>query len=123
MDYSELVKVYQSADIFVNPVIWEEPFGLVNIEAMATGLPVISSKVGGITEIVVEGETGLLIPPNNIQALVEAIERLLDDEKLRVKMGKEGRRRVERFFTWETHVNKLISLYNKMVSSFQTERN
>ena len=117
VDYSEIAKVYQSADIFVNPVIWEEPFGLVNIEAMATGLPVISSKIGGIPEIVVEGKTGFVVPPNNVQALVEAIESLLDDEKLRIKMGKEGRRRVENLFTWETHVSKLISLYHLMLGS------
>jgi spore coat protein SA len=115
VDYNELAKVYQSTDIFVNPVIWQEPFGLVNIEAMATGLPVIGSKVGGIPEIIVDGKTGLLVPPNDIQALVEAIESLLEDEKLRVEMGREGRQRVENLFTWETHVNKLISLYQLML--------
>ena len=123
VDYSELAEVYQSADIFVNPVIWEEPFGLVNIEAMATGLPVISSRVGGIPEVVIDGKTGLLVPPNNVQALAETIENLLDHEELRVTMGKEGRRRVERFFTWEIHVSKLISLYNLMLSSQQNPHN
>ncbi len=95
----------------MNPAVWQEPFGLVNIEAMSTGLPVISTQVGGIPEIVVNGKTGFLVPPNDTHALVEAIETLLDDDQLRITMGREGRRRVERSFTWKNHIEKLIKLY------------
>ncbi|HMN27793.1 MAG TPA: glycosyltransferase family 4 protein, partial [Caldilineaceae bacterium] len=79
------------------PSIWPEPFRLVVIEAMMSGRPVIASKTGGVTDLVVDGETGLLVPPGDPTALRQAIERLLADPGLRRCMGQAARRKVTEF--------------------------
>jgi glycosyltransferase involved in cell wall biosynthesis len=79
------------------PSIWAEPFGLVALEAMASGRPVIASRIGGLTDIVVDGETGLLVPPGDTDALRGAMARLLADPALRQRFGNAGRQRVARF--------------------------
>jgi glycosyltransferase involved in cell wall biosynthesis len=75
------------------PSVWPEPFGLVVIEAMAAGRPVLASRIGGIPDIVVDGETGLLLPPGDPDALRQAIERLLADPDLREEMGRAAQTR------------------------------
>jgi glycosyltransferase involved in cell wall biosynthesis len=115
--YKNLPVFLQKMDIGVVPSSYPEPFGIVNIEIMACGLPVIATKVGGIPEVVVDGETGLLIEPNNPQELALAIEKLLDNPELRIKMGKAGRKRVEEKFSWEKHIERLVEIYRKMRSS------
>ncbi|MEZ4863310.1 MAG: glycosyltransferase family 4 protein [Caldilineaceae bacterium] len=77
------------------PSVWPEPFGMVVIEAMAAGRPVIASRSGGLTDIVVESETGLLVPPGDVEALRAAIQALLDDPALCLAMGQAGRQRVK----------------------------
>jgi glycosyltransferase involved in cell wall biosynthesis len=83
-------------DIFVLPSR-SEGFGRANLEAMAAGLPVVSTDVGGIPEVVIDGETGLLVPPNRPRALAEAIVTLANNQTLRGKMGAAGRKRAEDF--------------------------
>lgn len=92
---------YRQADIFCAPSTWEEPFGLVAVEAMATGRPCVVSDVGGLQDIVVHGETGYIFDRNSAAALAEALAPLLDDAALRRRMGDAGRRRVEEHYTWE----------------------
>ncbi len=113
--YEYLPEFLQKMDIGLVPSSYPEPFGIVNIEVMACGLPVVATKVGGIPEIVVDGETGLLIEPNNPQELAMAIEKLLDSPDLRQEMGKAGRKRVEEKFSWEKHIEQLIEIYQKIV--------
>jgi glycosyltransferase involved in cell wall biosynthesis len=80
-------------DVFVHPGD-PEPFGLVNLEAMAMGLPVVAFAHGALPEIVLDRQTGILVPPGDLQALAEAIELLSRDRDLRVKLGQQGRQRV-----------------------------
>lgn len=115
--YEDLPVFLQKTDIGLVPSAYPEPFGIVNIEIMACGLPVIATKVGGIPEIVVDGETGLLIEPNNPHELAMAIEKLLDFPDLRKRMGKAGRKRVVEKFSWEKHLEHLIEIYRKMTNS------
>src|SRR5690606_34789393 len=85
------------SSIGLAPSLWREPFGIVVIEAMAGGSPVIGSCVGGIPEIVVEGESGLLVPPGDVDALAAAMRRLIEEPALCEQMGEAARRRAAQF--------------------------
>jgi len=106
----EYVQLYSSAKIFVCPSIYE-PFGIINLEAMACKTPVIASATGGILEVVLPEKTGLLVEPKNSNQIADAVNRLLKDEKLRKTMGTEGRKRVEEFFSWTYIAGKTKKLY------------
>ncbi len=99
--HQETLALYQQADIVVVPSVWEEPFGLVAVEAMATGRPVCASRVGGLQSIIQEGETGLLFEGGNAVQLADCLEKLLDSPALCARMGKAGRDRVEKMYSWE----------------------
>jgi glycosyltransferase involved in cell wall biosynthesis len=75
----------------VVPSVWPEPFGIVALEAMAAGRPVVASSVGGLAELVVDGTSGIHVPPGDVLALRNALERLLADAPLRARMGAAGR--------------------------------
>lgn len=123
----DLVRLYSGAALFVCPSIYE-PFGIINLEAMASGCPVVASKVGGIPEAVADGETGLLVPfesrgapsfePVNPEAfskdLAATVNRLFDDKTLREKMSKAGRRRVETRFSWKAIAGQTLDLYRSL---------
>jgi spore coat protein SA len=99
--HGEVPSWFLAADVAVVPSSGREAFGLVNVEAMATGLPVVATRVGGIKEVVNDGYTGYLVDPNNIR--VELIQRLLmilRNDTLRTFMGMASRKRVEDHFTW-----------------------
>lgn len=81
----------QAADCLVCPSIWAEAAGLVNIEGLAAGLPVVASAIGGIPEIVAEGKTGFLVPPGDVEALADRLARLIDDPLLRREMATAAR--------------------------------
>jgi len=100
----------------------QEPFGKIVIEAMAMETPVIASRVGGVPEIVVDGETGLLVPPQDPAALHHAIRRLLADAALRERMGKAGRLRVEACFSLERNVQATQAIYRELLSGSATFR-
>lgn len=100
LSQSELVNYYQGASVFVFPSVWNEPFGIPLVEAMACEVPVVASRCGGMTEIVEHGKSGLLVERDNPEALADAVCRLLDDEGLRRSMGKAGRERVLARFSW-----------------------
>ncbi len=93
-------RFYQESDICVVPSVWEEPFGLVAVEAMASGRPVCASRVGGLQTIVEDGRTGFVFDRGDSGALAAALERLLDDAALRDEMGRAGRARVEERYDW-----------------------
>jgi len=106
----DMPNVYHSSDIVVVPSRWEEPFGLILIEAGIGAKPVIATCVGGIPEVVRDGETGVLVKPDDEQALVSAIQQLASDAALRMKMGMAARTHViERFV--EQPVRELEDLY------------
>ena len=94
---SDLPKFYAACDVFVLPSVYEA-MPMVLVEAMSAGKPLIGSKVGGIPEIIKEGKNGLLFEPMNFKKLAEMILILMEDEKLRSKMGKSSRKMAEDFF-------------------------
>jgi glycosyltransferase involved in cell wall biosynthesis len=101
--------LYASSDILVLPTR-ADCFSLASIEAMASGLPVITTSVGGIPEIVVDGETGILIPPGDALALRQAIQQLVDHPDRRGCMGRAGRQRAERRFDGVQNARRLVAI-------------
>jgi glycosyltransferase involved in cell wall biosynthesis len=99
--YEQLPDYYGVADLFVHPAVWQEPFGMILTEAMGCGLPVVSTRAGGIPEIVVDGETGLLARPGDPDSLAQAILDLAGDPERRAAMGQRGLERLQARFTWE----------------------
>ncbi len=106
---------YRSADVFCCPSIWNEPFGNVNIEAMACGVPVVASSVGGIPEIAATGGV-LLIEPDSPLELADALQLLLQDAELRAKVGQEARDAFLRNFTSDILAEKALSLVRELSS-------
>ncbi len=98
------------------PSLWREPFGIVVIEAMAGGSPVIAARVGGIPEIVVDGETGLLVPPGDAAALRAAMARLIDSADLRQAMGQAARRRAAAYAV-SAVVPRIEAVYRGVLAS------
>lgn len=106
-------------DAFLMPSLWEG-FGLVVIEAMAAGLPVIASRVSALPEIVIDGETGLLVPPGDATALVSAMRQLLDDPVARAQMGAAGRARLESAFSAQRMIDETAALYERFAGGART---
>jgi spore coat protein SA len=109
------IELYKSSDILIQPSIFQEPFGMAIIEAMACQLPVVASRVGGIPEIIEDGKTGLLVEAGDSRALANAILELLSHEDLRRRMGESGRKQVESF-SWENITKKLLHHYNDLTN-------
>jgi glycogen synthase len=109
----DLVNLYNEAAVFACPSVYE-PFGIINLEAMACETPVVATRVGGIKEVVVDGETGLLVPPGEPGKLGGALTRILEDPRTAAKMGKEGRRHVLDHFTWDRIATKTLELYRSL---------
>lgn len=105
---------YAAADVCVVPSHYE-PFGLVAIEAMASGTPVVASDVGGLQFTVVPEQTGLLAPPQDEVAFAAAIDRILSDRTYRNKLGQAARKRVETKFSWEGVASQLSQLYTDLL--------
>ena len=116
----DLIHLYTGAAVFVCPSVYE-PFGLVNLEAMACETAVVGSRVGGIPEIVVEGETGYLVDydPEQVEAFTTAlagrVDELLSDSGLATKMGKSGRERVLQHFGWPAIAARTLELYESLL--------
>ncbi|MGO9480756.1 MAG: glycosyltransferase family 4 protein, partial [Candidatus Kryptoniota bacterium] len=109
-----MVKLLHEADIFVLPTR-ADSFSIASIEAMATGLPVITVAVGGIGDIVEEGETGFLIPIEDTRSLIDRIHILRDNRQLRYRMGVNARKMVEDRFNSKTIGAALVDLLQKAV--------
>ena len=108
----ELPAAYQSSDVLVLPSLsGAEAFGLVALEAQSSGIPVIASDLPGVRTVVADGESGILVPPVDAEALKEAILRLDRNRELRANMGIAGRKRVLDRFTWSRHVQGLLDIY------------
>jgi len=105
---------YAAADVCVVPSHYE-PLGLVALEAMASGTPVIASDVGGLKYTVVPQETGLLAPPKNEAVFADAIDRLLGDSLWRQQLGHTARQRVETYFSWDRIASQLGQLYTQLL--------
>jgi starch synthase len=131
----EKVKVlYSHARVFACPSLYE-PFGIINLEAMACETPVVGSHVGGIPEIIVEGETGYLIPLESVsrtdfnpldpiafqKAFAAKVNVLLENEALAIAMGKAGRVRVLKQFSWESIAKTTFNYYQEVIARFVKE--
>ncbi len=124
----EIIQLYSHADVFCCPSIYE-PFGIINIEAMACNTAVVASAVGGIKEVVVDGETGILVPleqqteapfepinPDKFSRdLAEGINKVISNEALRETMAKNGRKRVEDYFDWVAIAKQVEELYKTLL--------
>lgn len=105
-DHAGAMALYADADIVAVPSIWQEPFGLVAVEAMAHARPVVASEVGGLADIVRHGQTGYLVPPNDAQASAEHLRCLLDNADARRRMGEEGRRVAASEYDWQCVIDR-----------------
>lgn len=126
---SDVRQLYSHAAVFVCPSVYE-PFGIINLEAMACERPVVASAVGGIPEVVVDGETGLLVPvplraddpmtpvdPDQFERdLAAAVNRLMADATLRESMGRAGRQRAVEHFSWSSIADQTVDLYRSLVA-------
>lgn len=108
--HGEMPTLYADADVLVNPSV-SEAFGMSLIEAMASGTPVVATRVGGMTEILAEQEAGLLVEPNDPDALSDAILRLARDPDLRRTMGMNGREIARNRYTWDHTTDALRRIY------------
>jgi starch synthase len=129
----ETIQLYSHARVFCCPSVYE-PFGIINLEAMACRAPVVASATGGIKEVVVEGETGYLVPfeqdpvtsfprePEKFaRDLASRIGELMADEKKCKRFGDAGRRRVEEVFSWTAIAHQTIALYQRLVEERGTK--
>ncbi|HEY4869801.1 MAG TPA: glycosyltransferase family 4 protein [Candidatus Dormibacteraeota bacterium] len=107
-----IARYYASADVFCAPANGGESFGIVLLEAMASGLPVLASAIPGFSQVVAPGSDGLLVPPKKPQAWAQAIETLLDDASLRRAMGQAGLRKA-RLYDWGHVVDEVLDVYRE----------
>ncbi|MBV9617860.1 MAG: glycosyltransferase, partial [Verrucomicrobia bacterium] len=125
LDRKAVVELYSHAAVFCCPSIYE-PFGIINLEAMACETAVVASAVGGIKEVVVDDETGFLVPVDFTEGtfklanpekfsrdLATRINQLMKDRQLREKFGKAGRKRAEEMFSWAKIAEKTKALYQQ----------
>ncbi len=131
----KVISLYTHAAIFVCPSIYE-PFGIINLEAMACETPVVASAVGGIPEVVSHGDTGLLVPAETLDAseveprhpeqfardLAAAVNTLLDDPGLRADMGRRARERVELQFSWASIARQTLEFYKQVIAAHDARR-
>lgn len=128
VDREDIIRLYSEAELFVCPSVYE-PFGIINLEAMACETPVVASAVGGIPEIIIPGETGVLVPfdaegsgsaePKDPEAftsaLAQAISELMEDADRRHRMGRAARKRVLDHFSWRAIARQTIEFYGELV--------
>jgi D-inositol-3-phosphate glycosyltransferase len=119
---NELKYYYAASDVFVTTP-WYEPFGITPLEAMACGVPVIGSKVGGIKYSVVDGKTGFLVPPNEPEVLAEKITRFMSNAELRNTMGVNARKWVSDWFTWSYVGRSMKRAYDTLIESGRSYQN
>ena len=116
--HDELQQLYARAAVIACPSR-REGFGVACLEAMAHGRPVVATRVGGLLDLVVDGETGIVVPPRDPAALRSALERLLADPDLRRKLGSAGRDRARTHFSWERVTDATLAAYAEAVGTME----
>jgi alpha-maltose-1-phosphate synthase len=117
----EVIQILSHATVFACPSLYE-PLGIVNLEAMACGTPVVGSNVGGIPEVVLDAQTGLLVPPGDHIRLAEALNSLLGDPARAAAMGELGRQHVGAEFSWASIAGQTAALYTDLVRAAHPSR-
>ena len=116
-DFTKYSSVLSQLDIFaILSIMDSETFGVACVEASACGIPVVATNVGGLPEVIKDGITGIIVEPKNPDQTACALEKLLVDESLRIKMGEAGRRNVIDSFDWEKSVEKMMNVYTKVLN-------
>ncbi|EMT39197.1 glycogen synthase (ADP-glucose) [Thermoanaerobacter thermohydrosulfuricus] len=118
VEKEEIIELYSNAEVFACPSVYE-PFGIINLEAMACKTPVVASATGGIKEVVVHEETGFLVEPGNPEELAKYINILLNNKDLAIKFGENGRKRVEEMFSWESIAKKTYEMYKDVIEKYK----
>lgn len=115
IDMKHLIKTYQNASIFIFPSYYE---GLPTsiLEAMACGVPVIATGVGGIPEVISDGENGFIVPIKDPKAITNSVIKLLENQKLRIKMGKIARKTIEENYSWDSIASKALEYYKSITN-------
>jgi D-inositol-3-phosphate glycosyltransferase len=116
LERHEVPPVMRSSDALVT-VPWYEPFGIVPLEAMACGVPVVTASVGGMIDTVVDGVTGIHVPPREPEALADALNRLLAAPDLRRRLGRNGIRRVRSRYSWERVADGAVRAYRDAIAA------
>jgi glycosyltransferase involved in cell wall biosynthesis len=112
VENSNLPQYYNRFSVAVYPSISDsESFGVAAVEAMACECPVVASDADGFTEVVSNGETGIIVPKGDIECTAKAIQEFIDNPYLRIIMGKKGRERVLELYNWEDNVKKMLQIY------------
>ncbi len=114
--HDELEALYARAAVVACPSR-REGFGVACLEAMAHGRPVVAGDVGGLRDLVVDGETGYLVPPRDVAALRAALERLLADRELRRRLGAAGRERARTHFSWAAVTDATLAVYGEALGT------
>ena len=114
----ELKAIMQVADVLVMPSI-SEGFGLVHAEAMSVSTPVIATRVGGVTDLIEDGISGLLFPSGDAVSLADKIAQLMTNPKLRESLGQDGRKRIETCFSVDVIANKYVDYYNNLIRNIK----
>lgn len=118
----ELRTFYRRADVVVVPSVWDEPLGLVILEAMASGTPVVGTHKGGIPLAVKDGYNGFLIRARSARAIYQAVNKILRDPELRATLAQNARQTVEEKFDWSHLVGKLEEMYQKIIEKNAVEK-
>jgi phosphatidylinositol alpha-mannosyltransferase len=113
---AELPSYYRSADIFCAPATGGESFGIVLLEAMACGKPVVATSIKGYASVLANGDEGLLVPPKDDEALAQALLSLLHDKSLRLQMGDKGKIKAEKY-SWPNVAQQVMDYYNSLLSN------
>ncbi len=111
---AELPRYYASADICCSPATGHESFGIVLLEAMASGKPVVASNIDGYAQVLTHGVEGLLVRPKDPDAIAQAVEQLLNSPETRMAMGEKGRLRAQEF-SWERVAQRVLSYYERLL--------
>ena len=118
IDNNEVVEYLHMIDIFIVPSISSsESFGVASVEASSCSIPVIASNIGGLPEVVVDGETGYLVPPCNDTAITEKIIKLIEEPELRIKLGANGRKFILDNYEWNICASKMEKIYDSILEN------
>lgn len=119
VSYTELVRYYQTAHVFCAPATGQESFGIVLLEAMAAGKPIVASNIEGYASVLTHGEEGFLVPPKDEESLALSIVHLLADKELRYEMGEKGKIKA-RDYSWDRVSKRILAYYDRLLGEWGT---